>query len=488
MPPKRKTPHTDDIDAASSPEERRAIQVRLAQRAFRQRREDRIKAGLLNHSNLGLNKTTQYTMMTNPVLEARLEELAQTQALNHATAAFPGGVAPCTNCERECRVASEYLAHIRQLEERVSLLQAEYDQLRKRPLEKRPASTTTTATVTQSGQTQQHDSIPLLPLSSLAASSSQLQLNPGKQFQFYSQAQTAQQFPVVFGQHQHNTQEALFSASASMNQMLQHPFSNSSFLLDMASQQPQQQQQQLMRPIITDYSSLNSQSLNLLGSTASERLGHPPQVEWVKQALLALPSLANCEWVNVMFDTFVARCDEKETVRNACFKILAAKYKIFDTCSPQDLPKAIELIEAARESNRVHLDYMYEYAKSCISPFDALRPVSATEIIPQVERLKQRLLTNVASFGQNHELVLELCALFSVQVQCTEREKKAERLLQLVALKDKLARLCVDQAERVKFIMEIEKFRTESQDNRMLVKQMFQGVMTESSCLLQHDL
>ncbi|KAI9349659.1 hypothetical protein BDR26DRAFT_852562 [Obelidium mucronatum] len=227
------------------------------------------------------------------------------------------------------------------------------------------------------------------------------------------------------------------------------PSTSSSLLSPSGGHAPilqQQQQQQLIRPIVTDYSSLNADSLNLLGSTAAERFGGPPIVKWAKQALHALSSLTHCQWVDVMFDTFVSQstCNEKETIRNSSVKILNAKYKLFDSCSIQDKPKAIEIIEMAREQNRVHVDYMYEYARATVTPLGARLRLSSNDV------------------------------------------EKADRLLQLVAIKDKLARQCPDLGERTRLILEMEKVRLQSNENRKLLESIFDGVTTENSCLL-HD-
>ncbi|ORY41547.1 hypothetical protein BCR33DRAFT_335077 [Rhizoclosmatium globosum] len=104
MPPKKRAaPETDDLDAATTPQERRAIQVRLAQRAFRERRENRIKE-----------------------LEARVEELT--------TASITGG---CANCSSERKKTSAFLQHISALEQRIRQLQNECEVLRQKcPLSK----------------------------------------------------------------------------------------------------------------------------------------------------------------------------------------------------------------------------------------------------------------------------------------------------------------------------------------------------------------
>ncbi|ORY41548.1 hypothetical protein BCR33DRAFT_718714 [Rhizoclosmatium globosum] len=58
-----------------------------------------------------------------------------------------------------------------------------------------------------------------------------------------------------------------------------------------------------------------------------------------------------------MLDSLVSQsnCNEKETIRNYAFKYLEAKYKMLDECSPDDKARALEVIEAIRDQNRIHM-------------------------------------------------------------------------------------------------------------------------------------
>ncbi|KAJ3284198.1 hypothetical protein HDU79_008412 [Rhizoclosmatium sp. JEL0117] len=291
MPPKKRAaPETDDLDAATTPQERRAIQE----------------------------------------LEARVEELT--------TASITGG---CANCSSERKKTSDFLQHISALEQRIRQLQNECEVLRQKcPLSK------------HSSESLNHHHNP--HLGSLMHSASARESSP-----------VQQSFPPFFmTQTSNNLQN--FQAYPSAN--LQMPSTSSPQQAFFPSVMPSTssvavtnliQTVPVQQPLSTNSASLlnptTAASINLLGSTAAERFGGPPQTAFAQTAFHAIPSLISCKWVQVMLDSLVSNCNEKETIRNYAFKYLEAKYKMLDECSPDDKARALEVIEAIRDQNRIHM-------------------------------------------------------------------------------------------------------------------------------------
>ncbi|KAJ3193806.1 hypothetical protein HDU82_002697 [Entophlyctis luteolus] len=108
----------------------------------------------------------------------------------------------------------------------------------------------------------------------------------------------------------------------------------------------------------------SSQSLQLLATPTAEVLcGSPPQVEYSRVALKALPSLQSSEGaklVDEMFDAFIlqSKTTDERVIKICVLRMMRTKIDIYELCDMNDRLKAIELVEFAKTTNKVHLDFM----------------------------------------------------------------------------------------------------------------------------------
>ncbi|KAJ3203499.1 hypothetical protein HDU82_006544, partial [Entophlyctis luteolus] len=189
----------------------------------------------------------------------------------------------------------------------------------------------------------------------------------------------------------------------------------------------QHQNQAALTPTIpanqTVILSPSSSGSEWIDKPASEILGLP-QVLTTRLGLHSLPSLKNCRYVDDMLDGFVAQAQETEVkkIRQHMINILRFKDKMLAACSPEELVRALEIMEHCKITNMQHMIHLYESGSISTKIAEQLKPEGfvgndlpifqlGTLYSPEVASFKESVIAAAASMT-SFELLDELCDLF----------------------------------------------------------------------------
>ncbi|KAJ3063133.1 hypothetical protein HDU98_001018 [Podochytrium sp. JEL0797] len=402
---------------------------------------------------------------------------AQVAALQAANTPPTSTTPFCSSCAATTEQLKHCLANIEALEQRIKVLQNECHQLKDQcPLVSREES---------------EDKITLAHSTTLSA-----MIHTAVGIERRNLSPLNGEFGTSFGNQLPPLITGNYSTLGSgsslqqQQQQMYSPFSASASNSTMHQQQPNFSNtgQSFVSP------SFNDLNLNLLGTTASERLGSPPIVDFIKEALHALPSLRSCKWVDEMLDSFVSQstCNEQETIRNFLFKILLAKHNLLDTCAPfpTETRRALEWIEMAWSRNRVHVDWMYKTAAVGSGDEMTVVGLEGESWHPIGVHLKRTLQNHVASLrGESADSILtRLVATFSSAIREPILERRAQLVVRVLTLMNQVVeQCCATEAERLEVRAVMDAARRETGESRRVVRELVEGVVTEHRCLI-HDV
>ncbi|KAI8837171.1 hypothetical protein BJ741DRAFT_166824 [Chytriomyces cf. hyalinus JEL632] len=422
-PKKRKE---EDDDEAMGRDERKAMQNRgillpvethknrLAQKKFRERKENRIKeledrvAVLSSLLAEGGNSKALSSLPPSPLL-------ASASASGSASGSGTG-VCPCSD--------SDLAAKMDTLEKRVATLAAENAALKNR-----------------------HQMVPVQPT----------QVNPIRQHHPTSIDHTS---TGLLAQN-HNQYSYGLSQYASHHQM-QSLQQNSSHLFQMELHNPP-------RMLSTPQGKLSAAVKFGLPNIESARtaLKSLPSLSnsiWVDQLFEALQRQA-------------VTTDSNE-IKRQLLKFIRAKYAIFEDANMLDRVKAIEVIELTKKLNHQHIDHMNAEALQPSvfqTPTDAdmLIQTPAEKLgTPHLASFKN-VLHFIPSLSGRDDLIDAFCQLFISSSHCRDRIQRAHGFFQIVSMKNRLFHLCDNDDDRNRFALSLEMAR---QENRAAVNNLFNDV------------
>ncbi|KAI8620929.1 hypothetical protein BC830DRAFT_1077510 [Chytriomyces sp. MP71] len=387
---------------------RRAEQVRLAQRNYRARKDQKLAEQAAEIE----------------ALKAQLASDRLSPSSASATTAAPSSPpSECPNCSAERQAAAESRAKIDALEDRIRDLEELIDLHAPWPLHHLEVVKTSPSSASTSSTP---DSLLPNTLSSLSPPSASpvqpmdLSLTEPAHSSLFPHLVTAQHPIHVSPTHQ-------------------GPTDPSTFLIPALMQPPPE--------------------------CAAALLGGPPRVEFYRKAFKLIPTLKDCPWVDTMCDNFVTQSyhTDHTAIRRFSVRILIAKFGIFDACggNKHDLQRAVELVELSKQSSRHHVQLMYARA---INLEVRLRiaakygPPRAQALLPGASEFMQAAKT-VPSLREADDLLEDMCRLFSWQARCSDREERAEGLFAFVEQQARLENLCTEE-DRIGFVLQIEKVRT----------------------------
>ncbi|KAI8614630.1 hypothetical protein BC830DRAFT_1081834 [Chytriomyces sp. MP71] len=225
-------------------------------------------------------------------------------------------------------------------------------------------------------------------------------------------------------------------------------------------------------------------------TSSTARFG-PPSFQQARAALKSLPSLTKSPWVDVLFDSLhtIANAIDARTLCIQMHALLHAKYRVFEEASMLDRIKAIELVELLKQLNLRHIDAMYEAVERYGGELVFQSEESgAREQEEEVDRLRESALQRfgplrtqgfrdviglVPSLMGRQDLVGEFCDLFQAQAECTNRIQRARLFFKIAAAKHRVFSLCTNDDDRNRFALSLELCR---QENREAVDDFFSDV------------
>ncbi|ORY41725.1 hypothetical protein BCR33DRAFT_718845 [Rhizoclosmatium globosum] len=210
---------------------------------------------------------------------------------------------------------------------------------------------------------------------------------------------------------------------------------------------------------------------------SAEDLYGPMEVEFARVACKALPSLADCVYVDRLFDTFLiqSKSRDKGEIRKLNFRTMYLRGKLLDACSVLDRHKVIETIVLFLHRNRNHI----LHRDSTFPPDSPIRPWTTSPLtVPMpAEALRFRdSLYTVVPFQrpENKQLIDEFLSVFWTP---TSQRRGKEKLHRIMVLGKQLEKLCVELDDMYKINMLIEVIR---EGNRALWDGLFDGVDLDS--------
>ncbi|KAI9349658.1 hypothetical protein BDR26DRAFT_633934 [Obelidium mucronatum] len=233
--------------------------------------------------------------------------------------------------------------------------------------------------------------------------------------------------------------------------------------------------------------------------TATALFG-PPVVEKARAELKQLVSLRDCKWVDIYLNSFLkqADCTDNQEIKRHVMKILYARYKILDSCTVIDRFKALEIIETEKKGNRRHLDFMFARAREASEAKRKEKSSSPSLFSPlplsSHEKLEAQgpLLSSSSSYvddvfshrgfkeatrqipslqtEQAQNLVNCLCSVYSAQAACTDLMKRESMLFDMIELKTKLHDMCRNERDKHSLVLAIEVSRENPVHKRLTGK------------------
>ncbi|KAJ3001298.1 UNVERIFIED_CONTAM: hypothetical protein HDU68_006956, partial [Siphonaria sp. JEL0065] len=167
--------------------------------------------------------------------------------------------------------------------------------------------------------------------------------------------------------------------------------------------------------------------------------------EFARVSMKSLPSLQTCQYVDKLFDTFVAQSQSKEweEIRRLNFRTMYLRAKVLDACSVLDRHAVVESMVLFLHRNRDHIAHRDSaFLNNSRNPTAVTwKPPPNVAIPNEVLKFRESVISIGAFQATNVQpLVDEFLAVFWTPV--SQRRGK-ERLHRIMTLGKQLERLCV---------------------------------------------
>ncbi|KAJ3018616.1 UNVERIFIED_CONTAM: hypothetical protein HDU68_011065 [Siphonaria sp. JEL0065] len=474
----RKKPGRKQVN--TKPADKRTAQNRIAQRLFRERKQNYVKEleqkvdelNAIISGNPQLSSAGELFTLKKRVsdLEQENQSLKQSPAFlfksgqsnNDMDIQQTSALQQCVSCASEKRKVQEYAAKNQELELKVYGLQAECNNLR-----------IALSLFDQSN---------VLLSPSFQSPSTLMSLNRD----FLGGVPSTQQQPQ---------QQAIPEIPLPQRSPLQQPYTPPPYVQQQQLLQQQQQQQQQRNANFDDYrsagsnSSTTGQTLDIAESqtvSASPRsddwydvarngeilvpaveLFGPIQVEAQRFALKCIPALHDSgKYIDQLMDVLVAlsKCASRKANKKLMVRLFAVKHRIMDACKHvMERQQVIEIFELFRTQHRNHMNHFYQ--NLLIG-----RPDSLASLPPNEQQ--QRVLAILKPFNEavkalpsmksSSNLIDEMCFEFSTMSLLRDESQREEKFVYMMGLTGQVHAICQTEEERTKFMlaMEIARERT----------------------------
>ncbi|ORY41669.1 hypothetical protein BCR33DRAFT_718811, partial [Rhizoclosmatium globosum] len=172
----------------------------------------------------------------------------------------------------------------------------------------------------------------------------------------------------------------------------------------------------------------------------------PPDIDYAWKDLKSLDSLKDNIYVDMTFRLFLQQvhCTDRTLLKNSIIKAAAAKYKILNGCSLLDRSRAMEIMDQVQLHNKQHVNHVY-YNSSHMQSLNTPADAPFKEAIAGIPSLKEA--------GDDID---ELCALFWTQTRVGRGEEREAVFFKMIDVFAKLLRVCKDEEDRTKFLLATE--------------------------------
>ncbi|KAJ3242291.1 DNA-binding transcription factor yap1 [Chytriomyces hyalinus] len=202
------------------------------------------------------------------------------------------------------------------------------------------------------------------------------------------------------------------------------------------------------------------------GKTASEMYG-PFMMESTRTKLKALPSLKNSKYVDDVLQSFVtaANFTDPKMVKKHLMRVVVTKNKLLDACSLMDRQTVIEVIEAFKAMNRLHISHMYMLSSLEIKGEHVKAPIQYMQLdISEVPAIMRPFLLAVKQIpslmdAESQDLMDGLCHLVLTQMNCTNDADREDSFFKMLDLSRRLQQNCATAEDRSKYMLATELVR-----------------------------
>ncbi|KAI9349615.1 hypothetical protein BDR26DRAFT_915324 [Obelidium mucronatum] len=470
----RKKPGRKQVN--TKPADKRTAQNRIAQRLFRERKQNYVKEleqkieelTEIISGNPQLSVTGDILALTKRVSELEQEnQNLKKETNNNTLAPNPPTYTACTQCTAEKLRTKEIASRNQELELKVFDLQSECNNLR-----------IAISILGQSPQPQHHSPLSV-PIGSAAVISP---LSLGLNQDFMNPSSTLITPNIALPMRPLQTTTTM-------------PFSSAANFSNIQQQQHQQQQQ----PMIHLKNDLRSYTGSPQPQPPSLRTPHTPltvptsprsddwydvarngevlvpavdlfgpvHVEAQRFALKRIPALSeSSKYVDELMDILIAlsKCSSRRMNKKLMVRLYAVKHRLMDACvHVMERQQVIEIFELFRTQHRNHMNHFYQ--NLLIGRPDSLASQPPTEA-------QTKILTTLKPFNETVKaipslqsatsLIDELCFEFSTQMLVSDPLQKEDKFVYMMGLTGQIQAMCGTEEERTRFMlaMEIARERT----------------------------
>ncbi|KAJ3293148.1 hypothetical protein HDU79_000665 [Rhizoclosmatium sp. JEL0117] len=216
---------------------------------------------------------------------------------------------------------------------------------------------------------------------------------------------------------------------------------------------------------------------------SSEELYGPIEIEQVTRDLKSLVSLANSPLVDIHLRVFQdqTRHTDVKSIKHGLVQLIASRRRLLDACNVLDRKMCIEYLEATKQVNKKHMDYMYQYfhigLDSGKSPLGS-SPTSnldgglfgsassggggvgghgdGTQRIERIAKTVTDMLAHIPALNGAKDLIDELADILASSNLGQESSDGAEKFFRFVEVQSKLQALCHSETDRTNLMLAIE--------------------------------
>ncbi|KAJ3378764.1 hypothetical protein HDU84_007323 [Entophlyctis sp. JEL0112] len=240
-----------------------------------------------------------------------------------------------------------------------------------------------------------------------------------------------------------------------------------------------------LRVLLLDHSITVPPSLSLPATAAPTGKQLPQVQQHQNQAALTPTIPANqtvilspsSEWIDKPASEILglpqAQAQETEVkkIRQHLINILRFKDKMLAACSPEELVRALEIMEHCKITNMQHMIHLYESGSISTKIAEQLKPEGfvgndlpifqlGTLYSPEVASFKESVIAAAASMT-SFELLDELCDLFMAQAQCRDKTDFEEAFFRQKDIENKLLNvLQLEDRKRVAVLLQRWRLQT----------------------------
>ncbi|KAJ3062971.1 hypothetical protein HDU98_001207 [Podochytrium sp. JEL0797] len=215
-----------------------------------------------------------------------------------------------------------------------------------------------------------------------------------------------------------------------------------------------------MMGIVTSASRLDSTVL--IHNPSSWDLYGPPDVEKLVVELKKLPSLANApsvidDFVTAFVDT--TKCTDAKSIQSSHLRRLQTRRSLLDQCTLLDKHACIEILEAGKQRNEKHQQYMYQSLSVAFQDEFGIRQGSTAGShdharVGSIATMVLCLLNNIPALKDAKVLTEELAEIWASTNRPDSLE--SDQFLRFVEIRSKLQAMCTTEQDRTNLMVAME--------------------------------